>query len=94
MQSTKGLLSDQLGAKIYPNPASTYINIDIEAKDFKKLIDVSIVNLLGQTVRQQKINLSNSTINIQGLPNALYNVVLKDDSGNILQTHKIQKTAQ
>jgi Zn-dependent metalloprotease len=91
LQSTKGLLSDKLGAKIYPNPASTYINIDIEAKDFKKLIDVSIVNLLGQTVRQQKINLSNNTINIQGLPNALYNVVLKDDSGIFYRHIKFRK---
>ncbi len=67
--------------KIYPNPANEIINIEIdgtlsrvEANNYQ----LSIINVLGQTLYQSAINYQQSSINIKELPSGLYQLKISD----------------
>jgi hypothetical protein len=68
---------DGNNVKLYPNPTSYSLNIQIE--DFKDSYNVNILNQFGQTV-MTKINNRDNYINVSGLKNGLYFIQLV--SGN------------
>ena len=65
---------------IYPNPANTTINLSNLNEEY----NVAIYNMLGQKVKQQTVDASNSSINISDLTLGVY--VLKfEDHNNVLR---------
>lgn len=69
-----------LSVSIYPNPADEAISLSNLTEEYK----VAIYNMLGQKVKQQTVNASNSSINISDLTLGVY--VLKfEDHNNVLR---------
>ncbi|MBA3900599.1 MAG: T9SS type A sorting domain-containing protein, partial [Bacteroidetes bacterium] len=75
--------------KIHPNPANNFITID-----FNKTVGKSnliMVDLLGRKVIEKEINnTQKETINIENLPNGIYNIRITDSNQNI-HNYKIIK---
>ncbi len=65
-----------LGVSIFPNPANTTISLS----NLKEEYNVAIYNMLGQKVKQQRVDASNSSINISNLSLGIY--VLKFEDHN------------
>lgn len=72
--------------KVYPNPATTSINIELDGRKDTKL---SLINMTGQTVRVQNIadNTNNAVVNIAGLPAGNY--ILNVTSSNVAPAKQI-----
>ena len=58
-------------SNIYPNPATTQLSIDLKEQGNA---DLTIYNILGQTVRQEPLSDMQNTINIAELPAGVYMV--------------------
>jgi hypothetical protein len=79
--------SRQSAVSIYPNPSSTQITIETPKTTSKFLI--SIFNLNGQEVINQKLTAPGTSIDISNLPQGIYCVRLTSD--NIVKVLKIIK---
>jgi hypothetical protein len=64
---------------IYPNPA--YSSITVTATN--KINQITITNLIGQTVYTQVYDIEKAEVNIAGLPEGVYIVKVTDSEGNI-----------
>jgi hypothetical protein len=65
--------------KIFPNPATTKLNIDIPSSDVSK---ISINNYLGQTVYK---GINQTQIDIANLPSGLYFITIELGQNTITQ---------
>jgi hypothetical protein len=85
-------LSDDFELKIYPNPASEYIYIDLTSKNIKSML-VEIYNMEGKLVYNKKYeSLSGpSQISLNGLNSNQYILRVSESSGKVLQTFKLIK---
>jgi hypothetical protein len=68
--------------KIYPNPASTILNIELESPGYFIAI---LTGISGQTVISQKSTL----IDISSLPNGLYVLRILDSENKLISTNKV-----
>ena len=70
---------------IYPNPATNLLTIR-SSSFHNEAVTVSVVNMLGETVQEEKINYSNETnINIKNVCVGIYFLQLKSESGMAVQ---------
>lgn len=67
---------------VYPNPASTILNIDLENPGY---FIATLTGLSGQTVISQK----STTIDISSLPNGLYVLSIVDSENKLISTNKV-----
>ena len=74
--SNDSLINNFDDVKIYPNPASNYIIIEVEDE-----INLKLINNLGQTVVSKTISMK-TDINISYLEKGLYFIQLQDKNGN------------
>ncbi len=58
---------EQTSLRIYPNPASTILNIELN-----EATQIRIINLLGETVATQKLNTGNNSIDVSNLVSGVY----------------------
>lgn len=65
---------------IYPNPASTYLQINTNFQSNNNTVE--IFNQTGQIVARENINASNSSIDISNLAAGIYIISLVDNNGN------------
>jgi Zn-dependent metalloprotease len=80
------------GFKIYPIPTTEAINVDYTEVDYGVNYRVNVINSTGQVVKFKSINQSSNQIDLQGLHNGLYNIVIYDNVGQIIQASKIIKS--
>jgi hypothetical protein len=61
--------------RIFPNPATLFLDIDLSAAN-GQIVDIAVMTLMGQTVKQDKIQsgLSLHRMNLEGLSNGQYMV--------------------
>ncbi|RYZ13916.1 MAG: T9SS type A sorting domain-containing protein, partial [Sphingobacteriales bacterium] len=71
-------LKKEDGISIYPNPATDVLVIENKAGKFNQ---VSIVNTLGQVVKQQGIDKGNNKIEISAMTSGLYYVIINGGEG-------------
>ena len=71
-------ISNQFGIHIYPNPASTFLNIDFTKFNFSTL---KIENLLGQVILTKNFSNQRNQINISNLPKGVYIIELSNPKG-------------
>lgn len=80
--------------KIYPNPTSDYVNIDLPAIDVDKVYNLKVVNILGQIVSSRVLSYFDNKIDIGQFSDGFYNIILQDNSGNIRYASKVLKQKQ
>ncbi|MFZ4797596.1 MAG: T9SS type A sorting domain-containing protein, partial [Bacteroidia bacterium] len=68
--------------KVYPNPASNYLVIDLENPGY---FIAKLTGISGQTTISQ----SNTTIDISSLSNGIYILTIFDDENKLISTNKV-----
>ncbi len=72
LSPTNELKGEKRNVLISPNPASTFLNIQIEGADFNHGITLLFYNLNGQKVHKQTLEYNNQKINISQLQTGIY----------------------
>jgi hypothetical protein len=77
--STNEALLPKVNFVLFPNPATNELNIDFDPINGETKAEISLYNLLGSKVGQQKLDLINTplSINVSNLPSGMYNAVLQ-----------------
>jgi poly(3-hydroxybutyrate) depolymerase len=83
--STQAAIAPTMDWKIYPNPVSDVLNIEL-ANIFTKNYRIYIVNSLGQMVHTQTTNGDKSQIYIPHLPNGWYGLILEGEDFRITKS--------
>jgi hypothetical protein len=76
---TEGVNELGQGLKIYPNPTSSFLNIEGEG-----MVSVEVYNTVGQRVMTQAVNGNSVQLNTEGLGNGLYIVRIHANDGTML----------
>ena len=77
---------------ISPNPTYEMVNIDLKDSNDEGVYKVNVVNSVGQVMKVETLKQSQNQINLAGLANGLYNIVIYDSAGDIKQSSKIIKS--
>jgi len=77
--------------KIYPNPASSYVNISM-GKDAGNISEIAVVDMHGRILKRQNVMQETETLNIQDLAVANYYIRLIGKDNDIKATLKFSKT--
>jgi hypothetical protein len=75
--------------KFYPNPATTFINFDIQ-KNYDKGFSIQVYNFLGKQVYEAKNVSERTTVNLADYNRGIYIYQLRDINGKILESGKFQ----
>jgi hypothetical protein len=75
--------ADEHTVKIYPNPSSTVIHIDLGDMDIKDAV-ITLANALGQTVRRTVPSTALSSISVSDLPAGAYTLSVSGHSYPVL----------
>ena len=73
----------KLNAKVYPNPASNEVNIELEGSESAM---VSIVNMAGVVVHSQEVFNGLATINLSDMSKGMYVVTVQSETESLYQT--------
>jgi len=79
---------DNLDIKIYPNPATDYINFDNESGKVERVI---IYSLVGRKVKEYKANHGKNTYDVTDLSNGMYLIQLTGADNKVIKTQRINK---
>ncbi len=72
---------NQSGLKIYPNPASGHINVIVPDRSYQI---AEIVNMMGQTLSQHKLQSDFLRMDISSLKSGIYLIVVKGDKETLI----------
>jgi hypothetical protein len=75
--------------KVYPNPASSIINVEINSSVVGKL-SVEVLNMLGQKVASQDVDYHKASIGVAELPAGAYLVDCYQEGVKIATTRFIK----
>ncbi len=75
--------------RVYPNPASDVINLDVNASSSGKSVSYKIINLEGQIIINKLIESNNTSINVASFAKGIYTVAVTVDG--ITSTQRIIK---
>ena len=64
--------ADVTGIKVYPNPTSDNINVDISTNILGDNIQVEVLNMLGQKMNSVMAVNHKATINVASMPSGVY----------------------
>ncbi|NML37138.1 T9SS type A sorting domain-containing protein [Chitinophaga sp. G-6-1-13] len=74
--------------KLYPNPATNFINFEIQQHNNDRIYDLIVYNFLGKKIDQIKSISSRTTVNLDNYYNGLYIFQLRDQRGNLVESGK------
>ena len=80
--------NDELQMKIYPNPAGSWLTIQLSSSATGQ---ATIYDVIGKTVVQTELQNSRQTIDVSGLPEGLYFVRLTVGNKSVTKKIIIQK---
>lgn len=91
-QSSKNLPTDNSDpanrvVKLYPNPATSQINFEIQ-KNNEKSYDIIVFNFLGKKTDQLRNVSFHTTLNLDNYYNGVYIYQLRDVQGNLIESGK------
>jgi Secretion system C-terminal sorting domain len=81
--SVENIVENNLKTRIYPNPTTRFLNIDVE-NDGNEVFDIKIVNTLGQTVHSQTTFSNKNQIDVLHLPQGSYFLEITSKSGRAI----------
>lgn len=67
---------EDIKAKIYPNPTNDFVNISGE-----NIVNVEVVNIMGQTILSKKSDADETKIDISGLNSSVYLIKMRTKDG-------------
>jgi hypothetical protein len=82
------IINNQL--KIYPNPASTYIQISLKGQK-EKVSSYQIYDIQGRIIKSEECNSADKIIDIAELSKGIYVVEVKLESGGVLSKKFIKQ---
>ena len=89
--SNVNVLEEATNVRIYPNPASDYINIEIDQSK-AEVLQYVITNAVGQTVLTGSMNDSSLSLNISNLAKGVYGITLfNKEQSQLIKTTTIVK---
>jgi len=74
--------------KIYPNPSSDFINIDIDLKN-ENILKYRLINIEGKDILSGNLSSGISTLNISNLNRGLYFIELLDENNHLFKSEKL-----
>jgi len=75
--------------KVYPNPATTFTKFEFQ-KGFDKGLTLQVINFVGKQVYEAKNISSTTTLDLSSYNRGVYIYQLKDQSGKVVTTGKLQ----
>ncbi|PSL50202.1 putative secreted protein (Por secretion system target) [Chitinophaga niastensis] len=90
-QSDKSQPNSDGGSKIvklYPNPATTIINFQIQQHNNDQIYDLIVYNFLGKKMEQLKAISDRTTVSLDNYYNGIYIFQLRDQRGNLIESGK------
>lgn len=75
---------DKLNFNIFPNPANSYITINLDYLPTRKL-NLEIINTNGVSIVNKHINSQSTQIDVNNLPNGVYSCILKGENYNVIK---------
>jgi hypothetical protein len=80
----------ELSVMAFPNPSTSELNLQISKVNSDDL-SYKMYNLLGQLVKSSSISAEKTKINIENLPNAMYQLNVFSNNKNLIKSFKIIK---
>jgi len=74
--------------KLYPNPATSIINFEIQQHNNDQLYDLIVYNFLGKKVDQLKNINGRTTVDLGAYYSGVYIFQLRDRDGNLVESGK------
>jgi hypothetical protein len=87
--STPDVLDSESSILVFPNPASTWLEVEAGRK-FALPGEIMLIDVSGNVVIHEKLNSEHITLDIHGVSSGVYILKAVDMKGNII-THKITK---
>lgn len=75
--------------KLYPNPATSFITLELQ-KNYQKGLTVVVYNFLGKKMYESQSVAEKTTITLNDFTRGVYIYHLTDQSGKVLDTGKFQ----
>jgi hypothetical protein len=78
-------------AKLYPNPATSYITFDLQ-KGYEKGMSIQIYSFLGKRMHEVTNASQKNTVDLNAFTRGLYMFHLIDPAGKVIESGKFQVT--
>jgi hypothetical protein len=75
--------------KLYPNPATTYITIEIQ-KNYQKGMSIQVYHFLGRKMYESQNVGERTTLNLGDFSRGVYIYHVRDQNGRVIDTGKFQ----
>lgn len=75
-------LDEDDALKVYPNPTSDFVNIEINTS---KISEIKIFTITGKTIFKEKINDSKIEFNFKDYPSGVYFIELENESNHLIK---------
>ena len=84
--------SIHLEMNVYPNPTTNYLTLKVDASTSlsNQQLSYQLIDLQGKVITNKKVTATNSTINVERLPKAVYFLKVTKDN-QVVKTFKIIK---
>jgi hypothetical protein len=89
-RNTPGTDGDRI-AKLYPNPATSYITFDLQ-KGYEKGMSIQIYSFLGKRMHEVTNAAQKNTVDLNNFTRGLYMFHLVDPTGKVVESGKFQVT--
>lgn len=83
--AVKEILSDDFKVKIYPNPVSEYLVLDVSSFSNKGKICMKIVDILGHIVNEEILLQGKNVIAMNNLSNGIYTLIITREGKQLMQ---------
>lgn len=80
VKNTVGLSNLTMISAVYPNPVKTVLTVETNANNG----NITVMNLLGQTIESISVNGNVTTINVANLPTGVYQIVYTSNEGKMI----------
>lgn len=84
-------IDEEVSSRVYPNPTSDYVNIDL-SDAWESDVIVVVYDMFGRIVYEETMNdIKTTQIDMSALSNGFYILQIKSEKLNIIKTNKINK---